>query len=253
MAMIAKSSGGEFEIAPEGTGLGVCVDVTPLKTRQTQWGEKREFRFVFELDESAFGVRKDGSRYCIWSRGFSLNITSVPKKSNLTKFLESWMGAELTKEDYKNGVDVEELLGVSAKIIVQHDNGYANILSIRPSGEAQLMPSGKFVRECDRRATAKDHSAGAGTGSDGAKAAFRGADKPEGCGREDWQKTKVCVGKYAGTDLGDLSTEAFDALHDKWLPKALEAEKLSADEKRLVAALQAGKAARETTTAEEEY
>lgn len=255
MAMIAKSGSEEFESAPEGTGIGVCVDVTPLKTRQTQWGEKQEFKFVFELDEKAFGTRRDGKRFCIWSRGFSLLITSAPKKSNLTKFLESWMGSELTKDDYRNGVDVEQLLGVSAKIIVQHENGYANILSIRPAGDAAIEPSGDFVRECDRDKKAKAPAAAADEAESGggAKPSFRGAEKPEGAGREPWQKCKVHVGKYAGTDLGDLSAEAFDALYEKWLPKAKAAPKLTADDKRLAAALEAGKAERDAAGTEEAY
>ena len=46
--MKIKSNSGNFEPCPEYTGPAVCVDVTPLKTMQTQFGPKEKFRFVFD-------------------------------------------------------------------------------------------------------------------------------------------------------------------------------------------------------------
>ena len=47
--MKIKSNSGNFQPCPEYTGPAVCVDVTPLKTVQTQFGPKEKFRFVFEI------------------------------------------------------------------------------------------------------------------------------------------------------------------------------------------------------------
>lgn len=230
----------------------VCVDVTPLKKRETKFGVKEEFRFAFELDPASFGTRSNGSPYCIWSRGFTPVLSLTPKKSNLTKFLEDWLGRKFTQDDLNRGLDAETLIGRTAKVIVQHEesgeNIYANILSIRPSAEV-LEPSGTFVRAKDRPANggtgavsspAPSQSRGedAGTSS---KSSYKPAEQPEGAGREDWQKCKIHIGRNKGVDLGDLDPEGEDIkkLIENWLPKFKENPKPLADDKRLAAALEA--------------
>lgn len=247
MSLIIKGAGSSnFEPAPEGDGLMVCVDVTPLKKRETKFGVKEEFRIVFELDPKSFGVRQDGNPYCIWSRGFTPVLSLTPKKSNLTKFLEDWFGKKFTPEDLKSGIDAETLIGKTAKVIVQHDengeNIYANILSIRPSAEV-LQPSGTFKREKDRNKTEQAPTSSpaptdAGTAS---KSSYKPAEQPEGAGREDWQKCKIHIGRNKGVDLGDLDPEGEDMkkLIDNWIPLFEKNPKPTADDKRLYAALKA--------------
>lgn len=253
MSLIIKGAGsGSFETPPEGDGLMVCVDVTPLKKRETKYGIKEEFRFAFELDTASFGTRGNGQPYCIWSRGFTPVLSLTPKKSNLTKFLEDWLGRKFTQEDLSKGIDAESLIGRTAKVIVQHEengeNVYANILSIRPSAEV-LEPSGTFVRAKDRPANggtgavsspAPSQSRGedAGTSS---KSSYKPAEQPEGAGREDWQKCKIHMGRNKGVDLGDLDPEGEDMrkLIDNWIPWFNQNPKPSADDKRLFAALNA--------------
>ena len=50
--MIISASGGKKEYAPcpEYTGKAVCVDVTPLKEYETEYGTKKKFKFAFEID-----------------------------------------------------------------------------------------------------------------------------------------------------------------------------------------------------------
>ncbi len=50
---------------------------------------------------------------------------------------------------------------------------------------------------------------------------------------------KVHVGKHAGLDLGDLDREAVEALIARWLPDAKAKVKPLADDRRLMAALEA--------------
>lgn len=227
-------SGGNFEIAPEGNGKAVCVDVTPLELVQTQFGPKEKFRLVFELDESAFGVKQDGERFAVWSSGFT---PSVHERSSLTKFLRGWFGKSLPTnlEEF----DVETLIGRPAFIVVTHSVSetdskieYANIAACTADNSgAPLKPSGKFIRKENREK--KDSSgAPAGTG-----AAWRKAEQPEDSGREDWQTCKVHVGKFAGVQLGDLEQSAVEALIAKWVPVAKAKPKPLADDKRLLAAL----------------
>src|SRR5512140_2195497 len=61
--MKIKANNTPFEPCPEFTGKAVCVDVTPLRKQQSQYGERNVFKLVFEVDVD----REDGSRYCVWS------------------------------------------------------------------------------------------------------------------------------------------------------------------------------------------
>lgn len=247
---LSEKKGGDFEIAPEGNGRAVCVDVTPLVKRQTQFGEKEEFRLVFELDIDAFGAREDGKRFVVWSRGFT---PSLNEKAALRKFLKQWFGRDLNAAELSE-LDPESFIGKPANIVVAHETGdndkvYANIVACTPfKGKDPLQPSGDFIRKKDREEKpGKDGAAGG--------AQFRKAEQPADAGRDDWQKVKVHVGKHKGVELGDLDTEAVTALAEKWLPVAEKNAKPTADDKRLIAGIKAAvaeiNAAGETAAAPE--
>lgn len=242
--MLIKATGsGSFETPPEGDGLMVCVDVTPLKKRETKYGIKEEFRFAFELDPKSFGTRQNGQPFCIWSRGFTPVLSLMPKKSNLTKFLEDWLGHKFTQEDINKGIDAETLIGKTAKVIVQHEEVgesiYANILSIRPSAD-ELVPSGLFVRAKDRKSAPQSGYSPASSVEDASStSSYRHADQPADGGRATWQKCKIHVGRNKGVDLGDLDPEGEDMknLIENWIPIYEQNPKPLADDKRLYAAL----------------
>src|SRR5437660_2461039 len=80
----------DFEPCPEFTGKGVCVDVTPLRKQQSQYGERNVFKMVFEVDAD----KEDGGRYAVWSNNFTPTLN---KKASLRRFLQSWFGRELTE------------------------------------------------------------------------------------------------------------------------------------------------------------
>ncbi len=101
--MKIKSNSGNFQPCPEYTGSAVCVDVTPLKTVQTQFGPKEKFRFVFEIGET----KDDGTPWCVWSAPFT---PSYHENSALRPFLRKWMGRELSPDEVKD-FDTENLLG----------------------------------------------------------------------------------------------------------------------------------------------
>jgi hypothetical protein len=203
------------------------VDVTPLKTVQTQFGPKEKFRFVFETGQT----KDDGTPWCVWSAPFT---PSYHENSALRPFLRKWMGRELTAEEIKT-FDTEDMLGRTAHITVIHEHSdgevYANIALIQPDKSAEpLEPSGKFVRMKDR--PPKD-----GNG-------YRRAEQASG-GNGDLGATKIHVGKCKGLEVRDLSPEQVGALIGHWLPAAKANAKPSADDRRLIAALEAWQAAQE--------
>jgi hypothetical protein len=232
--MKIKTNGGNFQPCPEYTGSAVCVDVTPLKTVQTQYGPKEKFRFVFEIGET----KDDGSSWCVWSAPFT---PSYHENAALRPFLRKWMGRELSPDEIKN-FDTEDLLGRTAHLTVIHEHAeaeiYANIALIQPDKSAQpLKPSGKFVRMKDR--PPKD-----ATG-------YRRTEQPAADGG-DLSATKIHVGRCKGLEVRDLSPEQVGALIANWLPTAKANAKPTADDKRLIAALESWQAAQASAPAEDD-
>ena len=245
--MKMKTNSGNFQPCPEYNGSAVCVDVTPLKTVQTQYGPKEKFRFVFEIGET----KDDGSPWCVWSAPFT---PSYHENAALRPFLKKWMGRELSADEIKT-FDIEELLGRPAHITVihEHSNGevYANIALIQPDKSAQpLKPSGKHIRMKDRSAAPTANGAGqaAPAGHHGGYRRTQPAADTSG----DLGATKIHVGKCKGLEVRDLSPEQVSALIANWLPTAKANVKPTADDKRLIAALESWQAAQAEAGSEED-
>jgi len=198
----------------------VLVDITDLKKRVTQYGEKEEFRLVFETE--VMDTEND-RRFCIWSRGYT---PSLNEKAALRKDLKRLMGRELTSAELSE-FDVESLIGFGVKLIIQHetkdDRTYANISFMVPDKEKALKPSGKYKRIKDR----EDKSDSADSDDE--------ADEPAASG---WAAVVIHVGKHKGKKLGALVDEddaAVKLLMSKWLPQAKAAKNL--EDAGLIAAL----------------
>lgn len=225
---LSEKKGGDFAPHPETDNIvkAVIVDVTPLKKVQSEYGEREVFRLVFETEVTD----EEGKRFCIWSRPYT---PSLNEKANLRKDLKKILGRDLTELE-RDEFDTEALLGLGVKLMVQHEEAkdgktYAAISVIVADKESKFKASGKYTRVKDR-----EQNGGGGSGSQYRKT----AKQEETDGREDWQKTKVHVGKHSGVDLGDLDEEAVKALLEKWLPTHKANAKPKADDKRLAAALE---------------
>jgi len=212
---LSEKRNSNFTPHPETDGpiKAVLVDVTELKKRMTAYGEKDEFRLVFEtevIDE------ENDRRFCIWSRGYT---PSLNEKAALRKDLKKMMGRELTQLELDE-FDLEALIGHGVKLIIQHetkdDRTYANISFMSPDKDKALKPSGKYIRVRDRDTE--------GVGQTEAKAEESG-----------WESVVVHVGKYKGNKLGEVDEAGVAKLIDGWLPKAKADGK--ADDAALVAAL----------------
>jgi hypothetical protein len=192
----------------------VLVDITELKKRVTQYGEKEEFRLVFETECED---TENDRRFCIWSRGYT---PSLNEKAALRKDLKKMMGRELTQLELDE-FDLEALIGHGVKMIIQHehkdDKTYANISFMAPDKDKALKPSGKYIRQRDRDADTP---------------AVQTEAKAETSG---WESVVVHVGKYKGKALGEVDEVGVGSLIDKWLPKAKADGK--AEDAALVAAL----------------
>jgi hypothetical protein len=243
MSIKIKGNNGNFDPCPEFTGKAVCVDVTPLRKQQSQYGERDVFKIVFEVD----ATKEDGSRPCVWSHNFT---PSLNEKANFRKFLRAWFGRDLMESEMAE-FDTETLIGKPAQLVVVHEHKegqvYANIAACTPDKSgAPLEPSGKFTRRKDRDAEGGDSKGANGGG-------YRRAEGVNGGEAADHGAVKVHVGKYAGIELRDLNLEAVQALAEKWLPTAKANAKPSADDKRLIAALEWWQAKQEKATDDVPY
>ncbi|MBA4150302.1 MAG: hypothetical protein H0X66_19500 [Verrucomicrobia bacterium] len=233
--MKIKANNSNFEACPEFTGKAVCVDVTPLRRQPSQFGERDVFKIVFEVDMD----REDGSRYCVWSRNFT---PSLNEKANLRKFVRGWLGRDLTAPEL-NDFDTESLIGKNAQVVVVHEHKegetYANIVACTPDKSgAPLVPTGKYVRVKDRD-TSPRLSPQSGEGeSSGGTGTYRRA-QPAAAPGEEHNSVKIHVGRCKGLELRDLAPEQVQALIEKWLPTAKANAKPTADDKRLIAGLDA--------------
>ena len=225
--MKIPTSDKKFEACPEYKGRAVCVDVTPTKRYETAFGPKEKFKLVFEVDLA----REDGSRFAVWSKPFT---PSSHERSAFAGFTKDWFGRMPTKEEWEK-FDTEELVGRAAEIVVIHEHVegemYANIKLIMPDKSANaLKASGKFIRMKDRQ------SEGGG--------GYRRAEQPA-AGSADLGATKIHVGRCKGLEVRDLAPEQVQALIQNWLPTAKANAKPTADDRRLIAALDAWLAAQQ--------
>ena len=235
--MIISATGGKKDFAPcpEFSGRAVCVDVTPLKEYETEYGVKQKFKFAFEIE------LQDDSREPVqpWVVFTKPMVPSLHEKAALTKFLKDWFGRKLTDQENKS-LDLESLIGRPASLVIGHEQSadgsktYANIKLImaHKAGEP-LAASGLWVRLQDRPAKDGDGKAAPATGD----SSFR---KTSGGGQpatDDPSKVKVHVGKHKGIELRELTEESITSLIEHWLPKARAEVKQTADDKRLIAAL----------------
>jgi len=198
---LSEKRNSTFTPHPETDGpiKAVLVDITDLKKRMTQYGEKDEFRLVFEtevMDE------ENDRRFCIWSRGYT---PSLNEKAALRKDLKKLLGRDLTLAELDE-FDLEDLIGHGVKLIIQHehkdDRTYANISFMAPDKDKALKPSGKYIRQRDRD-------------TDGATKPAEAKDEAGG-----WENVIVHVGKYTGKQLGQVDEAGVATLIEKWLPKA---------------------------------
>jgi hypothetical protein len=174
----------------------------------------------------------------VWSKNFTPTLN---EKSNFRKFLRGLYGRDLSKQEMED-FDTESLIGKTAQVVVVHEfkdgETYANIAACTPDKSGTpLKSSGKYVRVKDR--PPKD-----ATG-------YRRAE-PAGDGGGDLGATKIHVGKCKGLEVRDLSPEQVNALITNWLPTAKANAKPTADDKRLMAALEYWRTANAANAATEE-
>ncbi len=225
---------------------GVIVDVTPATPKTKDYGNgpvtRNIFKVVFETE-----VRDDEGKPCrVRSKQLSLSLGKGKKVSALVEFLEKLLGRPL---DPKEGFTCEQeydpkypndiiILGKPVRLIVEHSRGvdsdgkpriYDNVTWHGPHtpefGEPYKAEPG-YVRKKDKQAAGEN-----GSSYQKAPPATAGAELPE------FLTIKVHVGRFAGMALGELPDDAVNNLNIHWRKEVMAKEKQTADDRRLLAAL----------------
>lgn len=136
-SMKAGGSGGEYKNATPGAVGAVLTRIIDLGTQQTTFGEKRQVRLSWEIDEQM----SDGRPFLV-SRTVT---TSFHEKATLRKLIEGWRGRKFTDgEDF----EMSKLLGQPALLnLIESEGGYTNIDSVSrlPHGMSPIEPAGDLM------------------------------------------------------------------------------------------------------------
>lgn len=143
------SSGGDFELPPEGVFLARCykmVDVgTQTETSQFGTKENRKIYLYWELLETVDGEKiymEDGKTPFSIFNNYKL---SMHPKANLRKQLDSWRGKKFTDEQAAE-FDVTKLLDQFCLIQIGHSKSkdgtkeYANVENVMNPGKRKADP-----------------------------------------------------------------------------------------------------------------
>ena len=142
-----------YETPDEGLHSAVLVDAVNLGTLETPWGPKQKVSLIFELQDSD----EEGNPFIVGKRF----TKSLNEKASLRKFLEKWKGSKYTPAELQLGVDLENLIGLSATLFIVHnetdERTFVNIESVLAYKQANgtpdpygIEPSGHYTRVIHR-------------------------------------------------------------------------------------------------------
>lgn len=124
----------QFAPHPDGQHPMVCVDFLDLGERvRTFPGTAPKLTYSIALVFASGEVNEAGRLHEV-SKEFT---ASMHEKASLRKFLEEWRGKSYTKEQLKQGIPADKLVGVSCLCTVEHKTSeagrtYANLRGIAP-------------------------------------------------------------------------------------------------------------------------
>lgn len=146
--MILKSSdNNNFAPCPEYSGICKVIDTTELTEYNTEYGIKEQFRIIFEINEK----RENGNYWTVASKPLT---PSLHEKASLRKFVEKILNRPLTKEELRNGFEIESVIGKYCNIVVEQiksgDKTFSNITYIGKAKSTDTWNS-DYVRLSERK------------------------------------------------------------------------------------------------------
>lgn len=132
----SDKGGGDFQLAPIGNHIGICVQVIDLGTQPDEWQGKpkllHKVRVGWELpQEKAIFDEARGEESFMVSKEYTLSLS---EKANLRHDIDSWRGIPFTEEELKE-FPLKKLLGAPAMVNVVHATSakkrqYVKVISV---------------------------------------------------------------------------------------------------------------------------
>lgn len=136
MPTASAKGGSNFQLAPVGNHIGICVQVVDLGTQHDEFNKKpkliHKVRVSWELpDEKAVFDEARGEESFMVSKEYTLSLN---EKANLRHDIESWRGVPFTEKELES-FEVGKLLGAPAMVNVMHETSankrkYVKITSV---------------------------------------------------------------------------------------------------------------------------
>ena len=130
---LPQPTGGDYELCPAGTYIGVAYRVLDLGTQRSVFDGHEKFShkimISWELPEE---LMSDGRPFSVSKR----YTWSMHEKSALRKDLEGWRGVKFTDRDFGpvTGFNIRNILGKACLLTIAHtenaDRQYANVTAV---------------------------------------------------------------------------------------------------------------------------
>lgn len=153
-----------FAPHPEGSYIGVCVDVIDLGEKVEQY-QGNPVKIVPKV-AIVFQTTEDNPDT---SKPFELSVektVSFNERAGLRDFLGKWRGKTYTDADAEKGIPLHKLEGVTAMLIVEHKTSgagrlYAKISNIAPAAKGSVKVTARGYTRADYWQQRKDEYAAA--------------------------------------------------------------------------------------------
>ncbi len=134
MGIVAKSSGSDFPLPPEGSHLARCCQVIDQGHQvHEKYGTQHKVLIGWELSNVANEQDPGKLPFLVWNQ----YTMSLHERSWLCKHLVAWRGKAFTAQEL-DGFSLEALLNAPCILTIVHNEGYANVAGVAkvPAGTA---------------------------------------------------------------------------------------------------------------------
>ena len=126
--LIITEDPSNYPVPDKDLHTAILVYAVNLGTLEMLWGQKEKLSLIFELQSTD----ENGKHFIVGK-----HLTrSLNEKAALRKFLEKWRGIKYIPSELQQGLDLENLIGMSATLFIvlneTEERTYANIESMLP-------------------------------------------------------------------------------------------------------------------------
>lgn len=155
MPVMSKPQNTSFEQCEEGTYRGALVDIVDMGYKESfHQGQSKGLRPRVQLVWMVDVLNAEGKPMLVFDRTF--NFSFVPN-AVLYQRLAGWLGQATIDRMIDTGADMDELIGRSAMIQVEHDEWQgevrarpANVMALMKGLEPFTVPPDTYTRRCER-------------------------------------------------------------------------------------------------------